>query len=264
MYPVEYLNTINCTGLPLHKLKLKKGCPVMVLRNLNPEGGVCNGSRGILTRYRNRVLEVRLLTGRDYHGFRNPCGFWVGYARVRVRVGLCRPWLNPYPRDGFRVTRTVTRHTVTATGARQNRAGTCLQPPPPPPSAAPNASGGLPATTHPLRCTTTTTTIARVSSRGLFLATTTTLRRSKCERRSGHGNHNHPPNHQHSKREQRSVRRSKRERGTACHHPPPPPLDMRAGGCIGGRCGSMARRGSSSPCWIYFATARGQIPPRQY
>jgi hypothetical protein len=63
MYPVEYLNSINCSGLPLHKLELKKGCPVMVLRNLNPEGGVCNGSRGVLTRYRNRVLEIRLITG---------------------------------------------------------------------------------------------------------------------------------------------------------------------------------------------------------
>jgi ATP-dependent exoDNAse (exonuclease V) alpha subunit len=63
MYPVEYLNSINCSGLPLHKLELKAGCPVMILRNLNPEGGVCNGSRGILTRYRNRVLEIRLITG---------------------------------------------------------------------------------------------------------------------------------------------------------------------------------------------------------
>ena len=33
MYPVEYLNTINCSSLLLHKLELKKGCPVMVLRN---------------------------------------------------------------------------------------------------------------------------------------------------------------------------------------------------------------------------------------
>ncbi len=28
MYPVEYLNLINCSGLPLHKLELKKGCPI--------------------------------------------------------------------------------------------------------------------------------------------------------------------------------------------------------------------------------------------
>ena len=63
LYPVEYLNSINCSGLPLHKLQLKVGCPIMILRNLNPGEGVCNGSRGVVTRMSNRVLEVRLLTG---------------------------------------------------------------------------------------------------------------------------------------------------------------------------------------------------------
>jgi hypothetical protein len=62
-YPVEYLNEINCGTLPLAKLELKIGCPVMVLKNLDAANGVCNGSRGILTRFGNRVLEVRLLTG---------------------------------------------------------------------------------------------------------------------------------------------------------------------------------------------------------
>src|SRR6201996_7208468 len=60
MYPVEYLNSINCSGLPLAALSLKVGCPVMVLRNLNPGEGVCNGSRGVVT---SHVLEIRLLTG---------------------------------------------------------------------------------------------------------------------------------------------------------------------------------------------------------
>ena len=66
-YPVEYLNEINCSGLPLAKLEVKVGCPVMVLRNLDPANGVCNGSRGILTRYRHRVMEVELITG-DHKG----------------------------------------------------------------------------------------------------------------------------------------------------------------------------------------------------
>jgi hypothetical protein len=35
----------------------------MILKNLDGKHGVCNGSRGILRRYRNRVLEVELLTG---------------------------------------------------------------------------------------------------------------------------------------------------------------------------------------------------------
>src|ERR1700737_939313 len=47
MYPVEYLNSINTSGLPLSKLKLKIGAPVMILRNMDPESGVCNGTRGI-------------------------------------------------------------------------------------------------------------------------------------------------------------------------------------------------------------------------
>jgi ATP-dependent exoDNAse (exonuclease V) alpha subunit len=63
LYPAEYLNTINCSGLPLAKLQVKKGCPIMILRNLNASEGLCNGSRGIVTRMGNRVLEVWLLTG---------------------------------------------------------------------------------------------------------------------------------------------------------------------------------------------------------
>ena len=62
-YPIEYLNKINCTGMPLAKLEVKIGCPIMVLKNLDAAHGLCNGSRGILTRCRNRVLEVELITG---------------------------------------------------------------------------------------------------------------------------------------------------------------------------------------------------------
>jgi len=43
-YPVEYLNMIQCSGLPLSKLTLKIGCPVMVLRNIDPSLGICNGT----------------------------------------------------------------------------------------------------------------------------------------------------------------------------------------------------------------------------
>ena len=35
-FPVEYLNTITLSGLPSHILQLKVGCPVVLLRNLNP------------------------------------------------------------------------------------------------------------------------------------------------------------------------------------------------------------------------------------
>ena len=48
-YPVEYLNEINCSELPLAKLELKVGCPVIILQDLDAAHEVCNGSRGILT-----------------------------------------------------------------------------------------------------------------------------------------------------------------------------------------------------------------------
>jgi PIF1-like helicase/Helicase len=67
MYSVEYLNGINASGLPLSKLILKVGCPIMIMRNLNPSEGVCNGTRAIVTRMTNPVLEVRTLGG-DHAG----------------------------------------------------------------------------------------------------------------------------------------------------------------------------------------------------
>ena len=62
-YSIEHLNSINCSGLSLAKLLLKVGCSVIILKNLDAPHEVCNRSRGILTRYRNRVLEVKLLNG---------------------------------------------------------------------------------------------------------------------------------------------------------------------------------------------------------
>ncbi len=62
MYPAEYLNEINCSGLPLAKLRLKIGCPVMVLRNLYPADGVCNGTRGIVKRMSPRVVDIELIS----------------------------------------------------------------------------------------------------------------------------------------------------------------------------------------------------------
>lgn len=60
-YPVEFLNTINPAGMPPAKLDLKVGAPLMILRNLDPKEGICNGTRVVLTKVKRRVLEVRIL-----------------------------------------------------------------------------------------------------------------------------------------------------------------------------------------------------------
>ncbi|QRV82937.1 ATP-dependent DNA helicase PIF1 [Ceratobasidium sp. AG-Ba] len=56
----EYLNTLNSASIPVSKLELKVGCPIMILRNLAPSQGVCNGTRAIVVHAGQRVLEVTL------------------------------------------------------------------------------------------------------------------------------------------------------------------------------------------------------------
>ena len=48
--PVEFLNALTPSGLPDHKLILKVGCPVMLLRNLQagPKCSLRNGTRYII------------------------------------------------------------------------------------------------------------------------------------------------------------------------------------------------------------------------
>ncbi|XP_071699004.1 uncharacterized protein [Rutidosis leptorrhynchoides] len=62
-YPVEFLNKLNFLGVPPHKLKLKLGQPIMLLRNLSPSTGMCNGTRLIITDFNKFVLQARIITG---------------------------------------------------------------------------------------------------------------------------------------------------------------------------------------------------------
>uniref|UniRef100_A0A182FWW3 ATP-dependent DNA helicase n=1 Tax=Anopheles albimanus TaxID=7167 RepID=A0A182FWW3_ANOAL len=43
--PTEYLNAQHISGIPVHRLRLKQYTPVLLLRNLNTERGLCNGTR---------------------------------------------------------------------------------------------------------------------------------------------------------------------------------------------------------------------------
>ncbi|XP_030970665.1 uncharacterized protein LOC115991053 [Quercus lobata] len=63
LYTVEFLNTLRFPGLPNHKLTLKIGLPVMLLRNLNQNEGLCNGTRLIITRLATWVIEAEIITG---------------------------------------------------------------------------------------------------------------------------------------------------------------------------------------------------------
>jgi hypothetical protein len=63
LYPPEYLNSLRLSGLPLHELKLKIGCPLMVMRNIDPTHGLCNGTRVTLQSVVNNILVVTIDNG---------------------------------------------------------------------------------------------------------------------------------------------------------------------------------------------------------
>ena len=62
MYPSEFLNSLTVSGMPPHKLRLKLGMIVMLLRNMRPAKGHCNGSRYIVRGLSPRLLELEAVT----------------------------------------------------------------------------------------------------------------------------------------------------------------------------------------------------------
>lgn len=62
-YPIEYLNSLSFSGLPPHKLRLKIGCIVMLLRNLDIKQGLCNGVRLRVLEIGPRFLKCEIITG---------------------------------------------------------------------------------------------------------------------------------------------------------------------------------------------------------
>lgn len=41
---IDFLNSISPQGMPPHQLILKENCPILMLRNINPSKGLCNGT----------------------------------------------------------------------------------------------------------------------------------------------------------------------------------------------------------------------------
>ncbi len=65
LYPVEFLNILQFNSIANHKLELKVGVPILLLHNLNQSIGLCNGTRLIIKRLGQRVIEVETITGNN-------------------------------------------------------------------------------------------------------------------------------------------------------------------------------------------------------
>jgi ATP-dependent DNA helicase PIF1 len=57
------LNCVNCSGLPPHKLVLKIGTIIMLLRNFITKRGLCNCTRLVILNMSNNIIEAKVITG---------------------------------------------------------------------------------------------------------------------------------------------------------------------------------------------------------
>ncbi|XP_016178424.1 uncharacterized protein LOC107620830 [Arachis ipaensis] len=64
-FTIEFLNNINCLGLPNHKLTLKARVAVMLLQNIDRTSGLWNGTKLIVNKLGNNIIGAMVMTGRN-------------------------------------------------------------------------------------------------------------------------------------------------------------------------------------------------------
>ncbi|XP_073033758.1 uncharacterized protein [Primulina eburnea] len=69
LFQEEFLNSLRPSGLPPHKIILKVGSPIMLLRNIAPELGLCNRTRLICRGLGRNIIDAEIITG-PYKGTR--------------------------------------------------------------------------------------------------------------------------------------------------------------------------------------------------
>ncbi|KAM3229140.1 hypothetical protein ACQJBY_060201 [Aegilops geniculata] len=62
-YAPEFLNGLTPNGLPPHALKLKLNCPVILLRNIDPANGLCNGTRLVVRGFERNAIDAEIVIG---------------------------------------------------------------------------------------------------------------------------------------------------------------------------------------------------------
>lgn len=84
LYPQEFLNSIDISGLPSHELILKVGAPIIILRSLEPPK-TTNGTRCVVTKLHNFLIEAVI-----------SCGPYQGEQVLLPRIPL-EPSDSPFP-----------------------------------------------------------------------------------------------------------------------------------------------------------------------
>lgn len=63
VFPVEVLNQEMPSGFPLHALTLSVNSPILLLKNINPAAGLCNGTRLKVMNLRPNLIQAMITNG---------------------------------------------------------------------------------------------------------------------------------------------------------------------------------------------------------
>ncbi|CAA0822094.1 PIF1 helicase [Striga hermonthica] len=90
----DLINSLTPSGLPEHRLSLKENAPVILLRNLDPTEGLCNGTRLICKKLDKNVIHAEIAVGEF-------CGKSVFIHRIPFEPPTDEQYPVPYTRTQF-------------------------------------------------------------------------------------------------------------------------------------------------------------------
>ncbi|XP_027109519.2 uncharacterized protein [Coffea arabica] len=91
---IDLLNTLTPSNLPPHRLLLKPNAPIILLKNLDPTEGLCNGTRLIIKSLSKNVICAKIAVG-DF------CGKEVFIHRISMQPPSDEQYPVPYKRTQF-------------------------------------------------------------------------------------------------------------------------------------------------------------------
>nr|GEZ02568.1 ATP-dependent DNA helicase PIF1-like [Tanacetum cinerariifolium] len=66
IFSSEFINGLKFSGVPNHKLALKMGVPIMLLRNIDQANGLCNGTRLQALRLTRTSIKAKIINGTHF------------------------------------------------------------------------------------------------------------------------------------------------------------------------------------------------------